>query len=81
MFGGIKEALDAVRVFDIVKVMQLRGETSEIWKEALVAVTSGSDIIMIDTGRKEDITAVSKKLKDYEVRDSVKLAFGGDLSL
>jgi nicotinate-nucleotide pyrophosphorylase (carboxylating) len=81
MFGGIKEALEAVRVFDMVKVVQLKGETNEIEREALVAVSSGSDIVMIDTGRTEDITVVSEKLKDNGVRDSVRLAYAGSISL
>ena len=81
MFGGIKETLEAVEEFDMIKVVQLKGETNEIWKEALVAGSSGSGIIMIDTGKKEDITVVSRKLKDFRIRDSVKLAFGGSISL
>ena len=82
MFGGIKKALEAVKMLsDRIKVVQLKGETNEIWREALIGVSSGADIIMIDTGRKEDITVVSEELKDYGVRDSVKLALGGAISL
>ncbi|MFX1465754.1 MAG: hypothetical protein ACFFA5_04715 [Promethearchaeota archaeon] len=81
MFGGIKETLIAVEEFDMIKVVQLKAETNEIWREASEAASLGSDIIMIDTGNKEDIAIVSRKLIELGNRDSVKLAFSGSISL
>ena len=82
MFGGIKKALKAAKIFeDRIKVVQIKGETDLIWKEALEASCEGADIIMVDTGKIEDLKLVSEKLVDAGLRSSVELAFGGSINL
>ena len=82
MLGGVKGALEAARIFkDRLKVVQIKGETDAIWREALEAAYGGADIIMVDTGRIDDLIVVSEKLKSEGARESVKLAFGGSVTL
>jgi nicotinate-nucleotide pyrophosphorylase (carboxylating) len=82
MFGSVKKALEAAKIFENrLKVVQLKGETDQIWREAIEAVYEDVDIIMVDTGKISDLKAVSEKLRDEGVRDSVKLAFGGSIVL
>jgi len=82
MFGSIKKALKAAKIFeDRIKVVQLKGETDLIWKEALEASYQGADIIMVDTGKIEDLKLVAEKLTEEGIRSSIKLAFGGSIKL
>jgi nicotinate-nucleotide pyrophosphorylase (carboxylating) len=82
MLGNIKKALEAVEIFeDRIKVIQLKGETDLIWKEALEAAYGGAGILMVDTGKIEDLKIVAEKLTDDGIRDSVELAFGGSINL
>lgn len=82
MFGSIKKALEAAKIFeDRVKVVQLKGETDLIWREALEAAYGGAGVIMVDTGKIEDLKLVAEKLVEEGIRNSVELAFGGSISL
>ena len=62
-------------------VVQLRGETCAIDEEALSAATSGASVIMIDTGRVEDLRLVSSCLRKNGIRDKVRVAFSGGLTI
>lgn len=82
MFGGIVQALNAVREFeDRLKVIQIRGETEPIVREAVVAAEQGADIIMVDTGEVDDLKSVSSTLSKEGLRTGVKIAFGGSIPL
>jgi nicotinate-nucleotide pyrophosphorylase (carboxylating) len=82
MFGGIKESLEAVRgMRDRVKVIQVRGETAPIEVEALEATRNGADILMVDTGRIEDVKRVAETLKREGKRAEVKIAFASGIKL
>ena len=82
MLGGIKPTLEAVRKLDQrVKSIQIRGETAPIEEEAEEAVAGGANILMIDTGKLDDVRRVSRRLRDKALRGSVRLAFAGDLSI
>lgn len=82
MFGGIQEALAAVENFkDMTKCIQLKGESAAIEIEAKIAVTSGADIIMIDTGNLADVEQVLCHLKRLDLRDKVQVAFGNGVKL
>lgn len=82
MFGGIKQALDAVKhVEEREKVVQIRGEFKNIDEEALEAVISGADIVFIDTGNINDLRIVNEVLKDKGLRGSVRIAFGGNVKI
>lgn len=82
MFGGIKETLEAVRKMkDRVKVIQIRGETAPIEVEALQATKSGADILMVDTGKIEDVRKVTDALRRESKRGLVKIAFASRIKL
>jgi len=82
MFGGIRESLEAVREMeDRLKVIQIRGETAPIETEALDAARSGADILMVDSGRVNDVRRVADVLRRKNMRGLVKIAFAGGIKL
>lgn len=83
MLGGVKEAVDRARKYDskCVIVVQLRGEKQPIGHEALTAVNTGANILMVDTGNLVDLELVDKALKNKNLRKKVKLAFSGGIAL
>ncbi|TFH36567.1 MAG: nicotinate-nucleotide pyrophosphorylase [Dehalococcoidia bacterium] len=82
MLGGIRPTLEAVRSLEPrVKAIQIRGETAPIEEEAEEAVACSANILMIDTGNLDDVRRVSRRLRARALRDSVRLAFAGDLSI
>ncbi|MEM0030970.1 MAG: nicotinate-nucleotide pyrophosphorylase [Candidatus Geothermarchaeota archaeon] len=82
MFGGIKQALDAVKhIKEREKVVQIRGEFKNIDKEAVEAVIYGADIVFIDTGDINDLKIVNEVLKEKDLRESVRIAFGGNVKI
>lgn len=81
IFGGIKEALEAVKSLPGTKVIQIKGETKDIVEEAIEAVQAGADIIMVDTGKIEDLRKVTAILRKEGLRERVKIAFAGGITL
>lgn len=82
MFGGIRETLKAVSGFqDMLKVIQLKGETGGIAAEAEEAVLGGADILMVDTGQTADAETVEAYLTAAGIRDKVKIAFAGGVKI
>lgn len=81
ILGGIGEAVGAVSDLGKDVVIQVRGETAAIGDEAALAVKGGARIVMVDTGIREDLTAVSTALKRHGLRDGARIAFAGNLSL
>ena len=82
MFGGIKESLEAVRKMKgRLKVIQIRGETAPIETEAVDATISGADIVMVDTGRIQDVRRVAEALRRENKRALVKIAFASGIRL
>ena len=82
MFGGIEESLEAVRKMKgRLKVIQIRGETAAIEVEALEATKSGADIVMVDTGRIQDVRRVAEALRRENKRGLVKIAFASGIRL
>jgi len=82
LLGGIKQSLKAVAHLNTgSKVVQIKGRYNDIEAEACEAAEAGADIIFIDTGKVEDVQAVTGKLRQRGLRDKVKIAFGGGLSL
>lgn len=76
MLGGVEATLKAVAgMADKQKVIQLKGCQGDIVGEALSAVRNGADIVMIDTGRLEDVELVNRGLSGAGWRDRGKLAF------
>jgi nicotinate-nucleotide pyrophosphorylase (carboxylating) len=75
MLGGIKETLLAVENRPELKCIQVKGNTLDIAEEAILAAKYGAGVIMVDTGKLEDIRRVSQKLYETEYRSKIQLAF------
>lgn len=81
ILGTIGAALDcAGRLPDRTVVIQLRGETAAIAEEAAEAARRGARVLMVDTGRIDDLRAVSAALHRDGLRQRVELAFAGNLT-
>jgi len=80
IFGGISQALKAASS-SFIKVIQLRGEFSPIAEEALEAIASGAQVLMVDTGSRRDLDEVLKVLKKKKNPAQVRLAFAGGIRL
>jgi nicotinate-nucleotide pyrophosphorylase (carboxylating) len=81
ILGGIARTLEAVADLERDPAIQIRGETGPIEEEAIEAVLNGAAIVMVDTGRLDHLTAVSKALRERNLRSGVQLAFAGNVSL
>jgi nicotinate-nucleotide pyrophosphorylase (carboxylating) len=82
MLGGIEATLSAVApIHDKLKVIQLKGEFARTEQEALLAVTHGADVLMIDTGNLADLEAANRVLEATGLRQQVKLAFARGIRL
>jgi len=81
MFGGIEETLLAVGSIDRASVIQVKGEFKSIAEEVLAAANNGAEVIMVDTGILEDCHTASQVLREEDLRDDVKLAFGGGIKI
>jgi nicotinate-nucleotide pyrophosphorylase (carboxylating) len=82
LFGGVEESLLSIKNFkNYTKIIQLKSKGKRLCKEASSAARLGADIIMIDTGLKEDISLVDYALKEKGLRDQVKIAFAGNIKM
>jgi len=82
MLGGIRETLIATRhIKDHEKVIQIKGQYKDVEKEAVEAAESGAHIVFIDTGHMDDIDRVSHALIEAGLRESVILAYAGNVRL
>jgi nicotinate-nucleotide pyrophosphorylase (carboxylating) len=81
MLGGVSKALGSAGIKGYTLVIQLKGEEHGLGREAVLAARGGADIIMIDTGRKEDIDRVDSVLKAKGLRGGLQIAFGGNIRI
>ncbi len=82
MAGGIGNAVvRAATLPDRTVAVQLKGEYDAIADEAIEAVEAGAGIVMVDTGKVDDIKQVVKCLIDKGYRDAVKIGFGGAVTV
>lgn len=82
MLGSVERALAACRPFgDITKVIQIRGENAPVEEETLAAVESGADILMVDTGVRDDLLGCIRQLERARARGRVQVAFAGNVTL
>ena len=82
MFGGVQEALDAVRHFGpYVNVVQLKSKGKKLIEETALAARGGAGILMIDTGRRMDVERVDRFLREQRMRQKIRLAFAGNIRI
>jgi nicotinate-nucleotide pyrophosphorylase (carboxylating) len=83
MLGDVGKAVDRAKSYDSERlaVVQLRGEERPIVAEAGAAVAAGADILMVDTGRLEDLRAVAAEARVGGWQGKVQLAFGGGVTV
>jgi nicotinate-nucleotide pyrophosphorylase (carboxylating) len=82
VLGGVGKTLQSVKnLKEHTLVIQLKGEGQDLLREAVLAAQGGGDIIMIDTGRKEDIVKIDSELRAKGIRDRVQIAFGGNIGI
>jgi nicotinate-nucleotide pyrophosphorylase (carboxylating) len=82
LLGGIAPALGAVaHLRGLARVIQVKGRYSGVPAEAVEAAEHGADVVFVDTGRMDDVAAVSGALSRRGLRGRVQLAFGGGVTL
>jgi nicotinate-nucleotide pyrophosphorylase (carboxylating) len=82
ILGGTEKALRSVQGWGkIIRVIQLKSAGRRLLREAVLAGQLGADIVMIDTGRKEDIREVDRALREKGLRRRVQIAFGGNIRI
>ena len=82
MLGSIPQALAACASFhEYTKVVQLRGESATVAWETQAAVRGGADILMVDTGAREDLECCLSELAAVGCREHIKVAFAGNVKL
>jgi nicotinate-nucleotide pyrophosphorylase (carboxylating) len=82
MFGGVRQTLAAVSVMQsYVRVIQLRGLIEDLASETRAAIEMEAEILMVDTGRLEDLDLVASMVRDMGRRESTTIAFAGDIAM
>lgn len=81
ILGGVRQAVHAVLPLNRTIVVQIRGETSSVDNEAIEAVQAGAHVVMVDTGRRENLIKAAQALKEKGLRSRVRMAFAGNISL
>jgi nicotinate-nucleotide pyrophosphorylase (carboxylating) len=81
ILGGIKKTIQAVLPLEKSVAIQVRGETDRIVNEAVEAAETGANVIMVDTGCREDAEDVIRALKEKDLRHRVRVAFAGNIVL
>jgi len=79
ILGGVKEAVEIGLKLAPEVVVQIKGETGPLEDEAFIAVQAGCTVIMVDTGRLEDLEKVIWTLKERGLRSKAKIAFAGNI--
>ena len=81
MFGSVGATLDGVaHMRGLARVVQLRGELEPLEAETTAALEKGAECLMVDTGDAADLDLVSAVVRKSGRRDSVTLAFAGDVT-
>lgn len=82
LLESVGRAMDAALALPGRQVaIQVCGETAPIHQEAQEAATRGAAVVFVDTGRLDDLYAVSEYLRCKGLRARVKLAFAGGVTL
>jgi nicotinate-nucleotide pyrophosphorylase (carboxylating) len=81
IFGSVRKTLEAVAPMQgFVRAIQLRGLVEDIALEARAAIELGAEILMVDSGRLEDLDLVAKLVREAGRRDQTTIAFAGDIA-
>ncbi|MFB3925151.1 MAG: nicotinate-nucleotide pyrophosphorylase [Syntrophales bacterium] len=82
ILGGIKSSVSAAdRLQGFTKVIQVKGRYCDIVTEACEAAKAGADVIFVDSGNLEDVCLISEGLHKLGLRDRIKLALGGGITM
>jgi nicotinate-nucleotide pyrophosphorylase (carboxylating) len=82
MFGGVRQTLASVAAMPgYVRVIQLRGLIENLAAEARAAIEMEAEILMVDTGRVEDLDLVAAMVRESGRRGSTTVAFAGDIAM
>jgi nicotinate-nucleotide pyrophosphorylase (carboxylating) len=82
MFGSIEKSLKAVGDMEgYDKVVQLKGIDFSIEEETIQAIKGGGDILMIDTGKVDDVSRCLDIIIKMDMRDKVRIAFAGNVKI
>ena len=82
MLGSISAALTAVKECNgFVKVVQIKGKFSSIEEETTEALKNGCGILMVDTGKLDDLVRCANTVNDLGKRTQVEIAFAGGVRL
>jgi len=82
IFGSVRKTLEAVAPMQgYVRAIQLRGLVEDIAAEARAAIALGAEILMVDSGRLEDLDLVAGLVRDAGCRDRTTIAFAGDIAM
>lgn len=82
ILGGVRKAVLSTKDLNrFTIVIQLKSPGRKLLQEATLAARLGAHIIMIDTGKQEDIKRVDLVLKEQGLRKGVKIAFGGNIRI
>ncbi len=80
MLRGIRGCLEAASGLNgSAKVVQIKGRYADVAREACEAAGCGASVVFIDTGNREDISRVSEALSGAGLRESVRIAFAGNI--
>jgi nicotinate-nucleotide pyrophosphorylase (carboxylating) len=81
MFGSIREIVERARQVDgRTVVVQIRGDTDIITKEASEAFRAGAGVLMVDTGKIADLLSVVAAARSEGFREDVRIAFAGGVT-
>jgi nicotinate-nucleotide pyrophosphorylase (carboxylating) len=82
IFGSVRKTLEAVAPMQgYVRAIQLRGLVEDIATETRAAIESGAEILMVDTGRLEDLDLVARLVHESGRRQRTTIAFAGDIAM
>lgn len=82
IFGSVRKTLEAVAPMKgFVRAIQLRGLVEDIGDEARAAIELGAEILMVDTGRLNDLDLVARLVRQAGRREHTTIAFAGDIAM
>ena len=81
ILGGVRRAVQSAVSLGREIVVQVRGETGSVEEEAVAAAQAGAGVVMVDTGRQDDLSRVIRTLATKGLRSRVKIAFAGNITL